>query len=223
MPVPDVRPYPRSTVRALTSAPGWHDPERLRELVSELFGSGAAWVARLVPPRQESLTRNLDQQGLSLGPALPTHAIGLDVPGLGADEAVALTGAVGARLGTGWCWVTEQHVFVESDAARPDAVYRFAMARRMAHLDHEQFRSHYLQTHAPLVVAQGPLFDRYVVSMIDDEQWDAVAEQRFADFDTWAEHDRQIFEDKPAVRADLPNFLGGVVQLAAVDRLEVQV
>jgi hypothetical protein len=223
MTVPDVRLHPRSTVRALTSAPGWHDPERLRELVSELCGSGAAWVARLVPPRQESLTRNLDQQGLSLGPVPPTHAIGLDVPVLGAEEALGLARAVGARLGTDWCWTTDQHVFVESDEPLPGAVHRFAMARRMAHLDHGQFRSHYLRTHAPLVVAQGPLFDRYVVSMIDDEQWDAVAEQRFADFDTWAEHDRQIFEDKPAVRADLPNFLGGVVQLAAVHRLEVQV
>lgn len=214
---------PPTTFIALTSADGWDDRGHLRELVLDLADSGRAWAARLVPPQQEALTRNLDQQGLTLGARPPSLAVGLEVALREVDDVDDVVRALAERLETSWCWATEQHTFIESDEPRPDAVYRFALARRMSHLDHEQFRTHYVTTHAPLVVEKGPLFDRYVVSMLDDDQWDAVAEQRFADFDTWAEHDRQLFEDKPEVRADLPNFLGGVVQLAAVGRVEVSV
>ena len=108
------------------------------------------------------------------------------------------------------------------DRAGSAGIYRLGLIRRLASLDHQSFRSHYLETHAPLVVEQTPLFDRYVVHIADSGQsgWDAINEQRFENVDRWAEHDALILETRPAVRADLRRFVAGMIQFAGRDRNE---
>jgi hypothetical protein len=71
----------------------------------------------------------------------------------------------------------------------------------------------------PVVLEAGPLFDRHVVNLIEsDGDADGVVEQQFADEETCREHDRQVLEDKPAVRADIHKFVGGAEQF--VGRVE---
>jgi hypothetical protein len=40
-------------------------------------------------------------------------------------------------------------------------------------------------------------------------------EQQFVDQAAWNEHDRQVFEDKPAVLQDMRTFVGSAQQFAA--------
>jgi hypothetical protein len=84
-----------------------------------------------------------------------------------------------------------------------------------------EFRDHYLGHHVPMVMGLGPLFDHYVVNLVDDGPWDSVTEQRFTDTKSWTEHDRQIREEKPAVMADLGRFLGHVTEFRGDNRIEV--
>jgi hypothetical protein len=94
------------------------------------------------------------------------------------------------------------------------SVARIGLLRRRRGMTREEFGDHYLCHHVPLVMDQGPLFQQYSVSLVDsprDGGWDAVVWQTFADLATWAEHDRQVMEEKPAVREDLARFVGELV------------
>lgn len=112
-------------------------------------------------------------------------------------------------------WICDERGILAPSTDLPGALSRLAFARRRSDIDHPQFVAHYLGTHVPLVMQAGPLFRRYVVRLVDDPQWDAIVQQEFVDRDTWNEHDRLIFEQKPAIREDLGNFLGGIVQYSA--------
>jgi hypothetical protein len=101
---------------------------------------------------------------------------------------------------------------------RPGAgVSRVGLVRRRPGLSHADFVEHYLTRHVPLVMATRPLFEGYWVHVALDEScgWDAVVWQQFADLEVWAEHDRQVVESKPEVRADLGRFVGALVSFEA--------
>jgi hypothetical protein len=221
---------------ALSSEPADHDRTRLSAILTRLgAGPGSrAWALRLTAPTQNRLATNLDDTRLSLGPIMPLVAVGLEIrvePDM--EESPVHPRELLAAFGWDRLWAVETHVRY-GGAVDPDSghIYRFAIAKRARHLDHAGFVAHYLDRHAPLVLRSRPLFDRYVVSVIEESdsdvadaagggQWDAIAEQRFADHAQWAEHDRQLFEEKPAVRADLGRFLGGIVQFSGSRRIEV--
>jgi hypothetical protein len=53
-----------------------------------------------------------------------------------------------------------------------------------------------------------------VVNLVVDAgaEWDGVVEQQFANRAVLDEHDRQVFEDKPAIADDVRRFIGGAQQ-----------
>jgi len=93
---------------------------------------------------------------------------------------------------------------------------RLGFIVRRSGLSLQDFREHWLERHAPLVMAHTPLFDRYVSNIPPaDCPWDGIVEQWFADESTWLEHDRRILEERPEVRADIPRFVGSLRQYVA--------
>lgn len=106
-----------------------------------------------------------------------------------------------------------RHVVQAAGRELSEGVSRIGLVRRRSDLTHAEFVQHYLDNHVPLVMEHGPLFDAYSVNIVDDSEceWDAVVWQTFDSFSTWAEHDRQVMENKPEVRADLARFVGELV------------
>jgi hypothetical protein len=117
---------------------------------------------------------------------------------------------------TTWASLTpvREHVLMGPPEYDDTALLRLAFLTRLDGLSASQFGRHWLDSHAPLVLASGPLFERYVVNLTEDEHagWDGFVEQQFADEAARIEHDRQVLEDKPAVLADVRRFVGSARQ-----------
>lgn len=121
-------------------------------------------------------------------------------------------------------WPLRETLLQDLGSPLTDAtVSRIVLSRRLDSITREQFGEHWLTQHAPLVLSQGPGFSRYSVGPVadDGEPFDGIAEQRFDSQAQWTEHDRQVFESKPEVRADIPRFIGGGQQLAATGQLTI--
>jgi hypothetical protein len=121
-----------------------------------------------------------------------------------------------APAGLGWtdAVVVEEHVI--ADDARPSDVTRIGFLRRRPELSRDEFARHWLTVHAPLVLAHDPLFVRYVANVpVGNANVDGIVEQHFPDAATWAEHDRRIVEERPAVLADVRRMLEDMEQFAA--------
>jgi len=130
----------------------------------------------------------------------------------------------GALATTGLAtWTVTTFPLLESTGEMgADGVCKVVLAHRRPGMSRQDFRTHYLDQHVPLVLRLGPLFVDYQVSFTDDGgPWDSVTLQRFIDGDTWAEHDRQILEEKPAVVADLGEFLGPSVELSSYEQIQL--
>jgi hypothetical protein len=178
--------------------------ERVRE--EELAGIAAQLEAdratgyELAPPVAPDLTPGAD--GTATAPAgllmawLPGAAPGPEVGSIDALE------------------VREENVILDTGA--PTAVARIGFLRRRPDLTHQEFADHWLRIHTRLVLEHDPLFARYVANLLDPASgWDGVVEQHFADRETWAEHDRRIVTERPAVREDIPKMLDSMEQFAA--------
>ena len=122
--------------------------------------------------------------------------------------------AVAADLGWSDAVAVEEHVV--SDSGRPGGVARIGYVTRRDGITRDEFTHHWTRVHGPLVLAHDPLFERYVVNVVaGTSPVDGIVEQHFADRATWAEHDRRILEERPAIAADIPAFLGSMHQLEA--------
>jgi hypothetical protein len=123
--------------------------------------------------------------------------------------------AVATELGWQDATPVEEHVV--HDLGLHAGVARIGFLRRRPELSREEFARHWIDVHGPLVLAHDPLFVRYVANVVTapDSAVDGIVEQYFPDAATWAEHDRRILEERPAVSADIQTFLGGMEQLVA--------
>ena len=132
------------------------------------------------------------------------------------------SGGAGALAGVGEqvSLVTERVVLACPQV--PEALWqgpiRVGLLYRAPGLSQEQFMDAYL-AHGDLVLAHGPLFAQYVINLMLDTSrgWDAVVEQWFDSAEVWAEHDRQVLQDKPAVAADVRRLIGSTRQFVGRD------
>ena len=210
----------RRSLIALSDDASVHDKQslgRLRHILRDEALRG--WSMALTPPPQSAVTEWLNPTELTLGDTSPRVALGLSAQTT--DDALR---DLRDQFCCSWLWEVETHVQMGTarDGGDRGGIYRLGLIRRLTSLDRDTFRRHYLQTHAPLVVQQNPLFDRYVVHIANSgpSGWDAINEQRFDSAQRWAEHDALILATRPAVRADLRRFVGGMIQFAGRDRVE---
>jgi hypothetical protein len=185
-------------------------------------GSNVSFDDRMRTVRSHASGGRLDR---CLGLTLAPFAVGEDAPDAAlmvwAPDSTAID--VGAladldRADESWdrLVAVHEHVLMSSKEHDPSAVVRLGFISRLNGITSDEFGRHWLDEHAPLVLASGPLFDRYVVNLtIDDVAgWDGFVEQQFADRASMEEHDRQVFSDKPAIAADVRTFIGGAQQFA---------
>lgn len=139
-------------------------------------------------------------------PAVPSTLLVDAAPGQVAPGLSVLSLAVRRHVVTG-----------DPSQMNPSDVARIGVLRRRVGLSRSAFQQHYLQRHVPLVMDHGPLFHHYSVCLVShaDEPWDAIVWQTFDSLETWAEHDRLVMEEKPAVREDLATFVGELVSFEA--------
>jgi hypothetical protein len=184
-------------------------------------GDEGAWAARFAALR-ERLGEHAVVRGVGVraevepGSAAPTAALLVWAPQDAHVPADAL--AASAPAGERWRPLLRlaDDVVVDTDYV-DGAVLRLGLTRRLAGLSRAEYARHWKDVHVPLVMGAGPLFDRYVVNIVehpgeDVDGPDGVVEQQFPDEATCREHDRQVLEDKPAVLADVRTFVGGAEQ-----------
>jgi hypothetical protein len=215
---------------ALSSDAAAHDAIALRKTLLRLHsdlgiepdpGSTASAQVLGVPP-SSLLKDSVNAADLSIDPVQAKVALRLTLCGIRYSPQEVVK-EVRKSLGTGLVWEVSRHVGLRRDVDRSDStVERIAFGKKRQGMTRERFMSHYLGTHVPLVMSHGPLFDRYVVNEIKQrDEWDSITQQQFSSAEQLMEHDRQLFESKPLVAADLPNFLGGVVQFTGMHKTTV--
>lgn len=155
--------------------------------------------------------------------ATPTAVIGIEFsPETERAQIVRLVHEIKERFLH--CWVVERNVVLDSDDPENGHVYRFGLTRRRSGISREDYRDRWLHGHAPLVLRRHPLFDRYAINLVDDDEdstWDGIVEQRVTDFATWSEHDRRVVEEKLDVLDDLDRFKGDSLYFAGLSRREI--
>jgi hypothetical protein len=179
------------------------------------------WSQRLRPPPGNDLAEQLHADDATVGHPIPTTALSIDLPHTVTNEDALA--AVDLILAGASAWVVTRRAVVGNGALpRKPYLERFALSRRAAG-SKEEYRRRYLIGHVPLVLENNPLFDGYVVNLVDapNNDWDGLTQQRFSSPQRWIDHDRQLFEAKPAVAADLRTLVKTVVQFAATDRIHI--
>jgi hypothetical protein len=173
-------------------------------------------LRRLAPPRTTgSPVIDPAQVSPPLVPApAPNLLLTLRAPladeGTGRDALACIDGlAAGTRA-----FSVDEFVAVAGEPTDRPTVSRVGLIRRPDGTTVDEFWRHWTGRHVPMVLAQGPLFSRYIPNLVltPEQPWDGVVEQWFLDVATWNEHDRQIREEKPEIAADIANFIGRFMQ-----------
>jgi hypothetical protein len=121
--------------------------------------------------------------------------------------------ALAAAIGSEEIIAVEENVRFDAGGRQPIA--RISFLCRQPGLSHDEFAEHWLDVHTKLVLEHDPLFSRYVANVATASAgFDGVVEQHFSDEETWDEHDRRLVFERPAVKEDLPKFLGEMRQFA---------
>ncbi|WP_433502992.1 hypothetical protein ACQP04_24990 [Pseudonocardia halophobica] len=174
----------------------------------------------------EAWQERFDALSARLGDSV-THGVGVRAtpeeeaaPSLGlliwAPAAVEVPADVLAAAVPGESWRPflrlDERVVRDTDYA-DGSVLRLGLVRRLPELSRADFARHWMESHVPTVMVAGPLFDRYVVNIVEGgDSIDGVVEQQFPDEATCREHDRLAMQEKPQVRADMQKFIGGAEQ-----------
>jgi hypothetical protein len=163
---------------------------------------------------------NVLSQGFAVTPVddlfsapLPGHLLTLWIDGADDGQSAEVLEQVGGLVPTGLAVQVEERVPLNG-AIPTGGLCRFTLQVRRPDLSREEFWQHWTQVHAPLVISMGPGFVRYITNKIvaPDVPWDGTVEQWFPSVAAMAEHDRQVFNEKEAIRLDLPKFMSKIQQ-----------
>lgn len=120
-----------------------------------------------------------------------------------------------AQFGIDDLWqVTDSLVLDVPGAITKTALARVGFMNAPDHMSTEQFGEHWRRKHVPIVIRNGPLFERYSLHVAHDEAmpFDGMVVQWFPGRHAWAEHDRLINSEKTEVRDDIHRFVASSVQ-----------
>jgi hypothetical protein len=191
-----------------------HDFESLMPVGNTGRLDGVLKSALLRPPPDNRLADSVGDASPNLNISAAATVVTMATLADNLSQVPEVARDIAARHGYRSAWWVTPHTLLD-DQERTSTVMRFCLTRGLPQYSHRQFIDHYLDVHAPLVLANNPLFLHYVINEPVRERdlhpWGAIIEQYFADTETWIEHDRRIFEEKPAVAEDIKRFLGEIV------------